>query len=134
MCNFNICQCYYQERRLGQADKTISGRQTQHIRPEWNTIKSQIPERNINLNFPITLLLAPLTKTYRIRDFLRKFFEFPVQCRSSSPFLSFLFMFIIISISVFPFPITRLVDLSIRYFSEELHVFSFLLAHHDWIL
>src|ERR1700737_4878390 len=120
MCNFDIRQSNHQEWRLRQTDKTICRRQQQNIRPERHTIKTQIPEWNINLHLPVTLSSAPSTSVYRIRNLLRKFFEFFVQSSPSSPFLGLLFMLIIIPISIFPFPIPRLIDLSICPLSEEL--------------
>ena len=68
MRDLDVCQRNDQERCFAQIDKTISRRLQQHIRSIRNTRESQIPEGNVDLNFPITLAISlaftdPLTES-----------------------------------------------------------------------
>lgn len=62
MRNFNVRQSNDQERRFAQIDKTIGRWLQQHIRSIGHTGKSQIPERNIDLNLPVTLAISTTPK------------------------------------------------------------------------
>lgn len=139
-CNFDLVERDNKERRFNEVDETFSGRLQPGVGSERNTLKGQLSEGHVNLDrfsglCTIVRVRAGETarlSTYRsggsLRDSLRKELKLLVEHLSPSPFLLFHLYLILVTITVFPLSVTRLIELNVGSFSEELNV----LDHSQW--
>lgn len=122
--NFNLFECDDHERRFGELHETVRGRLAEDVGAEWNTIETNLAERDVHIK---VLVLACFS------NLLSESLELAIEVGTTATLFLFGLELLFISVAVFAFAVTGFIKLDVSSFAKELNVFCLLLADQDGI-
>lgn len=105
------------EGHVGEVNETVRRRLEEDVSPEGNSLESEIPERNVDLE-----LVGGIRVVRSGGDLLGEGFELSVEGLSKFSFLLLELDLVLVSVSVLPLLVSGLVELNVGCFTRELNI------------